>query len=86
MVCQSIRGVDVESQIDEIDDFLFGMYEPVIFHGRDGAEVGEIKGFEKMCNIIAQHIPRNPKKMTVLEFYQSLADIKEQSKPNQSRK
>lgn len=58
------------------------MYEPKTFSGRQSEEVRFIKGFEEAVVYLSQHSPRDPKKMTVLEFYQALETIKKQLKRN----
>jgi len=57
------------------------MNQPKVFWGANGVEVNFVKGFEKTCAIINQHINKDPKTMTVLQFYESLEILKEQFKP-----
>jgi len=56
------------------------MYEPKVFSGRASAEVKFIKGFEEAVVFLNQYVPRDPKSMTVLEFYQTLETVKKQTK------
>lgn len=72
----------VDDEIQEVNDKLFGMYEVKSFTGRHSAEVNFIKSFEEAIVFVNQYIPRDPKTMTVLEFYQTVETIKKQTKKN----
>lgn len=82
LVLQGIRGADTGDQVRQIDRVLFEMYTPRSFTGRHSEEVKFIKGFEEAVIYLSQHTPRDPKKMTVLEFYQALETIRKQNKKN----
>lgn len=58
------------------------MYTPKSFSGRQSEEVKSVKGFEEAVVYLSQYTTRDPKKMTVLEFYQALETIKKQNKKN----
>ena len=72
----------IDDQIGEIDRKLFEMYTPKIFSGRQSEEVRFIKDFEQLVVYLSQHTLRDPKKMTVLEFYQALETVNKQLKRN----
>ena len=61
------------------------MIKPEKFTGKDGKEVGHIKGFEQTCVLLNQHIGKDPKSMTALEFLTALELVKEQLKPKRKR-
>jgi hypothetical protein len=69
-----------KEKIAEIDDFLMGMARPQKFYGAESSEVLFIKNFEKSCVILSQHVSRDPKKMTVLEYMETSAILKKQLK------
>ena len=70
----------VSDELEGVEGKLFDMYEPRQFSGRQSAEVKFIKSFEEAVVFLNQYIPRDPKTMTVLEFYQTLETIKKQTK------
>lgn len=77
-----MRGKDKEAEIAEVDDTIFEMYKPKSFSGKESLEVKFIKRFEETCVFLAQHVPIDPKRMTVLEFYQALETINKGVKKN----
>jgi hypothetical protein len=76
MLDKIIRGIDHKEQINEIDDFLLSLSKPRIFWGKDGAEIMFDKQYEDMCLLLAQKLTVDPKKMTVLQFYNAFEYIK----------
>lgn len=74
-----INDVDHTNEIYEIDAQLFGMYKPQTFIGSKSVEVLYDKQFESTCTIISQKTNLDAKKMTVLQFYNTLSDIKKQA-------
>lgn len=73
-----IRKNDNSQQIKEIDDFLFRLYKPKSFTGEKSVEIAYDKSFESTCLLIAQKSNLDPKKMTTLQFYSALNNIKKQ--------
>jgi len=71
---------DNQSEIDKIDDFLFGEYEPKVFSGSDGLEIRSKNTFEDTCSILESKGYSNPKKLTYYEFLRKLEFIKSQYK------
>lgn len=74
-----INDNDNSEQIQEIDSFLFGLYKPKNFLGTGSVEVKYDKQFETACMYISQETNMNAKQMTVLEFYNTLAELKRQA-------
>lgn len=70
---------DNSEQIKAIDDFLFSLYKPKVFYGTNSIEVLYDKQFETVCMYISQETSMNAKKMTVLEFYNTLSELKKQA-------
>ena len=73
-----LKNADVQSQIDLIDDELFKLYSPKSFVGEQSAEIQHDKAFESACLLIAQKSGLDAKKMTTLQFYSALENIKKQ--------
>lgn len=73
-----VNDTDSSDRISEIDDFLFGLYKPKNFVGKDSAEVRYDKQFESACMVISQETHMVAKEMTVLSFYSTLANISKQ--------
>ena len=74
-IAEEINNAD---KIAEIDMFLFSLHKPKIFIGRDSEEIKSDKQFESACMIISQKTGMNAKSMTVLEFYNTLANLEKQ--------
>lgn len=74
-----IEDTDKSSEIAEIDNFLFSLHKPKIFIGKDSQEIKYDKQFESACMIISQKTGMNAKKMTVLEFYNTLTNLQKQA-------
>lgn len=83
-----IRGPsnDTQNEIDEIDEYLLELALPEKYDGPDGFEVKYIRNFEQMSAMLSQHLSRDPKKMTVLEYYQSFEYLKKHFKPKKGAK
>lgn len=74
-----IEETDKTFEIAEIDKLLFEMHKPKSFNGNSSEEIKYDKQFESACVLISQKTNLNAKKMTVLEFYNTLADLKKQA-------
>lgn len=73
------EDTDKASELAEIDKFLFSLHKPKNFSGRDSEEVRYDKQFESACMVISQKTGMNAKKMTVLEFYNTLINLQKQA-------
>lgn len=78
-----IKGKDTSSDINAIDDYLFNLHKPKSFIGNESIEIKYDKQFETMCLIISQKANQDARKMTVLQFYSSLENIKHQTEAEQ---
>lgn len=65
---------------------ILRLIKPKEYGGSKGQEVKFLKGFEDSCNILVQHINREPKNMTVLEYLQTIELVKEIVKKNKKRR
>lgn len=75
-----IEDKDTTDRVAEIDSYLFGLYKPKLFFGTESVEVKYEKQFETTCMVISQKTGMTAKKMTVLEFYNTLSNIEKQAK------
>lgn len=71
-------GNNIE-KINAIDSALLGIYSPKIFIGSKSVEIKYDKQFESACLLIAQKTSADAKKMTVLQFYNAMNNIKAQA-------
>ena len=74
-----VEDEDNTLEIAEIDKFLFNLRKPKNFIGKESEEIKYDKQFESACMIISQKTGMNAKSMTVLEFYNTLINLKKQS-------
>lgn len=74
-----INDRDNSEQIEAIDNLMISSYTPKIFTGSESIEVKYDKQFESTCLLIAQKINLDAKKMTVLQFYNAVDNIKQQA-------
>lgn len=74
-----INGTDNTEQIELIDTMILNMYTPKVFIGSESVEVKYDKQFESICLLIAQKTNMDARKMTVLQFYNAINNIKAQA-------
>ena len=74
-----INDTDNTEQIELIDTMMLNMYTPKVFIGSESVEVKYDKQFESTCLLIAQKTNMNARKMTVLQFYNAIDNIKAQA-------
>ena len=74
-----------EKDLDSLTTELIIFSEPQNFSGSDSFEVQQDKQFENACLAISQNTNADPKKFTVLEYYNALFFIKEQTKAQSKR-
>lgn len=69
---------DNSEEINGIDALMLNMYSPKVYAGSESIEIKYDKQFENACLLIAQKTSLDAKKMTVLQFYNALDNIKQQ--------
>lgn len=74
-----------QQEIDRLTDKLVTFTKPRNFVGKDSSEIEYDKQYEDMCLLMSQHLHTNPKKFTVLEYYNAYAYIKKSMKQQQKR-
>ena len=80
-----INDTDNAEQIEMIDTMMLGLYTPKSFTGSESVEVKYNKQFESTCLLIAQKTNMDAKKMTVLQFYSAVENIKQQAEAETKR-
>lgn len=73
-----INGTDNSEQIETIDMVMLNMHSPKSYIGSESVEIKYDKQFESTCLLIAQKTSTDAKKMTVLQFYNAVDNIKQQ--------
>jgi len=81
-----IRGGENSKLIEEIDNFLLTLSKPRVFWGKDSAEIQYDKQFEDMCLMLSQKLSIEPRKMTVLQFYNAFEYLKKSMKQEAATK
>ena len=76
-----ISGGPQQKEINYITDLLITYTRPVSFYGPDSMEIQYDRQFENMCLILSQKLNVDPKKFTVLEYYNAFDYLKKQMKP-----
>ena len=74
-----INNTDNTKQIESIDTMMLNMHAPKVFIGSESVEVKYDKQFESTCLLIAQKTNMDARKMTVLQFYNAIDNIKAQA-------
>jgi hypothetical protein len=73
-----INDTDNTEQIELIDTMMLNMHSPKSYIGSESVEIKYDKQFESTCLLIAQKTSMDAKKMTVLQFYNAVDNIKQQ--------
>lgn len=84
-----IDGRATEADAKEIDSItaeLITYFNPQVYSGSDGVEIKHDRQFENMCLILSQNLHVEPKRFTVLEYYNAFEYIKEQAKKTSRQK
>lgn len=74
-----IEDRDYSDPINEIDEYLFSLYRPKAFTGKNSIEIKYDKQFESACMLISQEAGMKAKDMTVLEFYTTIGNLNKQA-------
>jgi hypothetical protein len=88
MLDQIIDGdtTDRRAEIERITTDMLLYNKPQSFNGSDSMEIQYDKQFENMCLTISQHLHTDPKRYTVLEYYNAFERIKDMFKPKGNQK
>ena len=83
LILEGLAGKDTAAEVEKIEQWLLKLVPPQSYSGPRGAEVEMIKAHERSCAIMRQHQSKDPKTMTVLEFYETLESFKDVGKKTQ---
>lgn len=72
------NGTDTEEEVAAIDKAVQDKYKPKTYTGSDSVEVKYDRHFENTCLLITQKTGADAKKMTVLQFYNAVDNVKKQ--------
>lgn len=75
-----LLGKQLQEELKKIEDEMFDMYEPQVFHGENGVEVSNTKNYKDACTMIKQNTGKDTEDMTVIDFYQTLDYLEAQIK------
>lgn len=78
-------STEEEKDLESLTTDLILFSEPQSFSGPDSFEIQQDKQFENACLVISQNTHTDPKKFTVLEYYNALFFIKDQNKPQKGK-
>lgn len=77
------EDIDNSKKVTEIDSYLFSLYKPKSFFGKSSVEITYDKQFETSCALISKETGMDAKKMTVLQYYNTLELIKKENEIKQ---
>lgn len=83
VVLDSIINGDTEdkrAEIDRITTELITYSKPGVFSGPGSIEITYDKQFDRMCIVLSQHLHVDPKRYTVMEYYNAFEYIQEMIK------
>ena len=78
-----VAGVDDPAGaeiVDKLTTALITYSNPKLFTGSDGVEIQFERQFENLCLMLSEQLHVEPKKYTVLEFYNAFDFVKERAK------
>ena len=85
-----IAGVDDPgnaANVDRITTELITYANPQIFSGSDGVEIQHDRNFENLCLALSENLHVDPKKYTILEFYNAFDFLRDRAqKAEQAKK
>ena len=74
-----VNGTDTEDEVVALDKTAQDKYKPKTYTGSDSVEVKYDRNFESTCLLIIQKTGADAKRMTVLQFYNAVDNIKKQT-------
>ena len=78
-----ITRVNNSEEVKRLENIADELDKPMSFEGKKSIEVEFDKQFESTCLLISQKAKQDPRKMTVLQFYSTLAHVETQLKAEQ---
>ncbi|QDP50442.1 MAG: putative structural protein [Prokaryotic dsDNA virus sp.] len=81
-----INGIDLSEDLIKVENFFIKKMKPRQYGGAGGMEVKMINGFDDMCTVlIKNNLAVNPKKLTVVEFYNKLTFLEKLIKDSKKK-
>lgn len=81
-----ITGESQEKKIEKLTTELITYFRPSSFTGSKSIEISYDKQFDRMCIMLAQQLNVNPKKYSVMEYYNAFEYLKEKAKREKNQK
>lgn len=79
-ICKGIKNPDKTKIVDKLNTQLITYTNPKVFDGSDGVEIQFDRQYENLCLALSEQLHVNPKKYTVLEFYNAFDLIQERAR------
>ena len=73
-----------ESEIDAAEKDILKFSEPKVYGGPRGEEVSFISSYETNFVWLAQHVAKDPRTMSILEYYKTLEIVEKKIRNGQS--
>lgn len=79
---RGILGEDTAEEIKKIEKQIFDMAaKPKVFAGASAVHIRAFHNYNETCSIMRQNNLGEPKRMTVVEYFQSIDILKKLKKP-----
>lgn len=73
-------GTTESAEVERLTLALITYFKPQSFEGRESAEIAFDRQFENLCLVLSEQLHVEPKKYTVLEFYNAFDFVQEKAK------
>lgn len=73
-------GTTESAEVERLTLQLITYFKPQSFEGRESAEIAFDRQFENLCLVLSEQLHVEPKKYTVLEFYNAFDFVQEKAK------
>lgn len=79
-IIAGVKNPDATPEIEKLTTELITYSNPKSFAGSDGVEIQFDRQFENLCLVLSEQLHVEPKKYSVLEFYNAFDFVKERAK------
>lgn len=76
---------DATEEVEQLNDQIILFVNPRTFEGAGSAEIQYDREFENLCLILGQKLNIDPKRKTVMEFYNAFEYLKDKAKKEQAQ-
>lgn len=77
---RAILGEDTSKGIEKLQQWFINQIKPIELDGADSFETKYDKDFEETCFLLSKHTNKDPKLLTVREFYTIILYLKKEKK------